>query len=62
MDNHPPIPQLSEVDEIRFKKLVLQEGTLTITAIREQMSPVLDEYDDIPLIRKMLKVLEKGED
>jgi hypothetical protein len=51
------IPQFDEETEKRFKELVLQEGTLTITAIREQMSPVLDEFDDIPLIRKMLKIL-----
>lgn len=61
MDNLEPIPRLSEADEERFKKLVLQRGVATITFVRQEMVPVLDEYDDIPLICKMLQILQ-GED
>jgi len=41
-----------------FRQLVL-EG-LTLTAIRREMSPVLEGRDDIYLIREMLRIL-KGE-
>ena len=57
MDN---MPTLKNDVEYLFKKLVL-EG-LTIGAIKEKMSPILDEFDDIPLIRKMLEILKEGED
>lgn len=47
-----------ENDETLFRKLVL-EG-LTLAAIRQKMSPALEEVDDIPLIRKMMQVLQGG--
>jgi hypothetical protein len=55
------MPQFDEETERRFRELVLREGVATVTFIRQEMSPVLDEYDDIPLIRRMLHILTKGE-
>jgi len=53
-----PIPQFDVEVEKRFKELVLQKGVATITFIRQEMAPLLDEYDDIPLICKMLQILQ----
>ena len=55
------IPQFDEEVERRFRELVLHEGVATVTYIRKEMSPVLDKYDDISLIRKMLYILAEGE-
>lgn len=49
------IPTLKNDDEVLFQQLVI-EG-LTLEAVRQQM-PILDKLDDIPLIRKMLEILE----
>ena len=61
MDNDISVPQFDEETEKRFRELVLQKGVATVTFIRQEMAPVLDEYDDIPLIRKMLHILAEGE-
>lgn len=53
-----PVPKFDVETEQRFKELVLQEGVATITSIRKQMYPSLEEYDDILLIRKMLQILQ----
>jgi hypothetical protein len=53
------IPTLKNDDEYLFKKLVL-EG-LTIAAIKGKMSPTLDGFEEIPLIRKMVEILAEGE-
>ena len=58
MDNDIPVPQFDEETEKRFKELVLQEGVATVTFIRQELAPALDEYDDIPLIRKMVNILQ----
>lgn len=58
--NDIPMPQFDAEVEQRFKELVLREGVATITSIREQMHPLLEEYDDILLIRKMLQILQGG--
>jgi len=58
MDIPVSIPQFDEETEIHFRELVLREGVATITYIRQEMAPALDKYDDIPLIRKMLTILE----
>lgn len=52
------IPQFKDDDEALFQKLVV-EG-LTLEAIRQQM-PILVKFDDMPLIRKMLQILEEGD-
>ena len=54
------IPELKPDDEVLFKKLVLEDG-LTLTALRRKMSLALEGIDDIPLIKKMLQVIEEGE-
>lgn len=56
MDN---IPQFNPDDEVLFEELV-RKG-LTLTAIREQMSPVLEGIEDMLLIRKMIAISAKGE-
>jgi hypothetical protein len=56
MDN---IPQFNDDDEMLFEKLVRRN--LTLTAIRERMSPTLDDIEDILLIRKMMAINAKGE-
>lgn len=48
------IPTLKNDEEDLFKKLVL-DG-LTLAAIRQELA--LGEYEDVPLIRKMIQVLE----
>ena len=52
------IPQFNNDDEVLFEKLVREN--LTLTAIREQMSPILDGIEDILLIRKMMAINAKG--
>ena len=61
MDNGISVPQFDEKAEKRFRELVLQRGIATVTFIRQEMAPLLDEYDDIPLICKMLHILTEGE-
>ena len=56
MDNHTIEPD----DETLFRTLVLQ-GTLTLTAIREEMFPALEGIDDVPLIQKMIEIRNGGE-
>jgi hypothetical protein len=45
-----------------FRHLVLQPGTLTLTAIRAEMSPVLEGIDDIVLIREMIEIRRRDLD
>ena len=52
---------LTPDDEALFRQLVLQSSTLTLAAIRERMSPILKNMDDIPLIQKMLGIRREGE-
>lgn len=54
------IPQLKPDDEMLFRKLVL-EDCLTLAAIRVEMPEALEGVDDISLIRKMLRIIAKGE-
>jgi len=51
------IPELKPDDEALFRKFVL-EDCLTLTAIRREMPLALEGIDDIPLIKKLLQILE----
>ena len=51
------IPELQPDDEALFRKFVL-EDCLTLTAIRREMPDALGGIDDIPLIKKMLYIIE----
>lgn len=53
------IPQFNDDDEALFEKLVRK--SLTLAAIREQMSSALEGMEDIPLIRKMMAINAEGD-